>query len=159
MERPTQFEAVKGAILARLLGVSEVTVSALARRGLVVKAGRRGFDLEASVRGYCQHLREQASGRKQGDTPQTERARLAKVQADSVELRNAIRRGSLVEAEAVAMEWEGICRTVRAGMLRVPKRAAAHLPHLTAQDVRELDAAIRDALSELGGTSGEGGKT
>ncbi len=149
MERTTQFEAVKGAILARLLGVSEVTLSALARRGLVVKAGRRGFDLEQSVRAYCQHLREQASGRKQGDTPAAERARLAKAQADSVELRNAVRRGALVDAEAVATEWEGICRTIRAGMLRLPKRAAAHLPHLTSRDVSLLDAEIRALLIEL----------
>jgi phage terminase Nu1 subunit (DNA packaging protein) len=51
-----------------------------------------------------------------------------------------------VPAEADAR----ICRTIRAGMLRVPKRAAAQLPHLTPQDVHTLDAELRAALAEVG---------
>jgi phage terminase Nu1 subunit (DNA packaging protein) len=73
--------------------------------------------------------------------------------ADSVELKNARARGALVDSEAVAREWEGICRTIRAGMLRVPKRAAARLPHLTPQDVRAIDGEVRAALTELAADS------
>lgn len=32
-----------------------------------------------------------------------------------------------------------ILRQVRAGMLAVPSRVAARLPHLTPQDIREID--------------------
>jgi phage terminase Nu1 subunit (DNA packaging protein) len=39
---------------------------------------------------------------------------------------------------------------VRAGMLSVPSRCAVRLPHLTAHDVAAIDAAVRDALTELG---------
>jgi terminase small subunit / prophage DNA-packing protein len=135
--------------LAGLCGLSSTAVTTLARRGIMIRAGKGKFQLEASVRNYCTHLREQAVGRKAGDTPAKERQRLAKAMADSVELKNAVRRGTLVDGEAVVREWEGICRTVRAGMLRVPKRAAVRLPHLTPRDVLALDEEVRAALTEL----------
>ncbi len=59
-------------------------------------------------------------------------------------------RSELVEAAAVEMEWSGILRTVRAGMLAVPSRVAARLPHLSKHDVAEIDQEIRAALSEIG---------
>jgi hypothetical protein len=39
-------------------------------------------------------------------------------------------------------------RTVRAGMLAVPRRVAARLPHLSKHDVAEIDAEIRAAPGE-----------
>lgn len=59
-------------------------------------------------------------------------------------------RGELVEASAVEAEWANVLRTVRAGMLAVPSRVAARLPHLSKHDVAEIDAEIRGALSEIG---------
>ena len=103
------------------------------------------------MRNYCGRLRELAhSQEKEGDTAPTERARLAAAQADAIELKNARARGALVDAETVAREWEGVCGTIRAGMLRVSNRAAARLPHLTPQDVRAIDCEVRAALTELG---------
>lgn len=40
---------------------------------------------------------------------------------------------------AVEREWSDVLRQVRAGMLAVPSRVAARLPHLTPQDIREID--------------------
>jgi phage terminase Nu1 subunit (DNA packaging protein) len=58
------------------------------------------------------------------------------------------RRGSLLDAEAVAAEWVGVFRTIRASLLRVPKRAAAR--HFISPDqVLELDAEIREVLTDL----------
>jgi phage terminase Nu1 subunit (DNA packaging protein) len=114
-----------------------------------VKAGRNLFKLDESIRNYCGHLRDLAHGHKTTDAAPTERTRLAAAQADAIELKNARARGTLVDSEAVAREWEGICRTLRVGMLRVPKRAAARLPHLTLQDVREIDAEVRAVLTEF----------
>jgi phage terminase Nu1 subunit (DNA packaging protein) len=141
-------ETVTAEGLAHLLGVSAKTVRALARRGIVAKAGRNLFMLDES-QNYCAHLRGLAHGRKEGECPTSERARLAAAQADAVELKNARTRGTLVDSEAVAREWEGICRTLRAGMLRIPKRAAAKLPHLTTQDVRAIDVEVRSVLNEV----------
>ncbi|MCC8936879.1 hypothetical protein H8A99_10370 [Bradyrhizobium sp. Arg68] len=79
-----------------------------------------------------------------------QRGRLAAAQADLAELKAAKLRGDLVEAAAVELEWSGILRTVRAGMLAVPSRVAARLPHLSKHDVAEIDAEIRAVLSEAG---------
>jgi phage terminase Nu1 subunit (DNA packaging protein) len=141
--------SVKVEEIARWFGVSDAAVRQLARRGIVVKAARGEYDLEESVRSYSTHLRQLAHGHKMTDTAPKERARLAAAQADAIELKNARARGALVDSEAVAKEWEGICRTIRAGMLRVPKRAAARLPHLSAQDVRAIDGEVRTVLTEL----------
>ena len=113
-------EAVTAEALAHLLGVSAKIVRALARRGVVARAGRNLFTLDESIRNYCCHLRELAHGHKTTETAPTERARLAAAQAGAIELKNAKARGILVDSEAVAREREGICRTIRAGMLRVP---------------------------------------
>jgi phage terminase Nu1 subunit (DNA packaging protein) len=42
-----------------------------------------------------------------------------------------------------------VLRTVRAGMLVVPSRAAQRLPHLTAYDVAKIDREVRDVLTEV----------
>jgi phage terminase Nu1 subunit (DNA packaging protein) len=55
-----------------------------------------------------------------------------------------------LDAKAVEIEWSGVLRTLRAGLLAVPSRCAARLPHLTAHDAAEIDAEVRAALSEIG---------
>ena len=82
-----------------------------------------------------------------------ERARLAKAQADAMEIKNARQRGALIDAEAVEREWSDVLRQVRAGMLAVPSRVAARLPHLTPHDVSEIDAEVRAVLAETASDS------
>ena len=77
-----------------------------------------------------------------------ERARLAKEQADAHEMKNAISRGQLVEADHVRREWSDILRKVRAAILASPSRLRQRLPHLTAHDVEAMDGELRRALSE-----------
>jgi phage terminase Nu1 subunit (DNA packaging protein) len=79
-----------------------------------------------------------------------ERARLAAAQAALAEQKLARQRGSLLDAAEVEAEWSGVLRTVRAGMLAVPSRCAARLPHLTAHDVSEIDAEVRAVLTQIG---------
>ena len=138
--------------LADLFGVSTRTIRDLKTRGIIVGAGA-DFDLAASVRGYCAHLRHLATGRGGESaiaTATAERARLASARADHVELKNARARGALLDAEAVAAEWSAILRTVRAGLLAVPSRVQQRLPHLTAHDASEIDAEVREVLGEIG---------
>jgi terminase small subunit / prophage DNA-packing protein len=123
------------------------------KRGIVVRSGK-GCALAASVQGYCHHLRKQAMGRG-GDqaiaSATAERARLAREQANLAEIKAAKMRGVLVEAAAVEAEWASVLRTVRAGMLAVPSRVAARLPHLTAHDIGEIDQEVRAVLTDVGG--------
>jgi len=79
-----------------------------------------------------------------------QRGRLLAAQANLAEIKAAKLRGELVEAKVVEAEWCNVLRTVRAGMLALPSRVAARLPHLTGHDVAEIDAAVREVLTEVG---------
>ena len=57
----------------------------------------------------------------------------------------------MLDAAEVEAEWSSVLRTVRAGMLAVPSRCAARLPHLTPHDVAEIDAEVRAVLTDVGG--------
>lgn len=143
---------IKAADLADMLGVSTRSIADFKKRG-IIKAAGRDFALADSVRSYCKHLRDMATGR--GGEPAIasatiERARLANAQADLIETKVRTMRGDLVEASAVEAEWSGVLRTVRAGMLAVPNRCQQRLPNLTAHDVSEIDREVRAALIEVG---------
>lgn len=149
--------SVPSAELAQVLGVTPRTVTDLARRGLVVRDGRR-YALGPSVARYCAHLRDLATGRGGEDaigSATAHRVRLAKAQADLAETKNAALLRALVPADEVEAEWSGILRTVRAGLLAVPSRCASRLPNLTAHDVAEIDAEVRAALTSLGDATPE----
>jgi phage terminase Nu1 subunit (DNA packaging protein) len=66
------------------------------------------------------------------------------------ELKAARLRGELVAASAVQAEWSDVLRVVRAGLLALPSRVAARLPHLSKHDIAEIDAEVRAALTEIG---------
>jgi hypothetical protein len=72
----------------------------------------------------------------------------AKAQADLAELKAAQAAGSLLNAEAVEREWSDVLGTVRAGMLAVPSRAGARLPHLTGHDLRDRCRGARGAIRD-----------
>jgi phage terminase Nu1 subunit (DNA packaging protein) len=56
-------EITSGA-MQRLLGVKKVTLHDLAKRGIVMRGKHKGsYAVEASVRSYCDHLREMTAGR------------------------------------------------------------------------------------------------
>ncbi|MBD2842241.1 terminase small subunit [Erythrobacter rubeus] len=139
--------------LAEWLGLSSRQIYRHETEGHVVKLGKNRFDLQASVRTYCEWLRDQAHyGRPATGTAKSalaeENLRLKREQADAVALKNAQARGELVPAENVEREWSGVLRTVRAAMLSIPARVQARLAHLSADDVAVIDREVRDALTE-----------
>lgn len=75
------------------------------------------------------------------------RKELALAELREMEVRQ--KRGTLLDADAVAREWASVLRQVRAGMLAVPSRVRARLPHLTAHDAAVLDEELRQALAAL----------
>lgn len=131
-----------------------MTLSNMAARGIVVRKGRGSYDLVASIQRYCEHLRSVASGHGGEGAAidlATERARLAKEQADGHALKNATARAELAPVAEVERRWSDILRRVRSGLLAVPSRSRQRLPHLTAHDVVVIDQEVRSALGELGG--------
>jgi len=83
----------KQAEFGALVGVSQPAVSDMLARGVLSTGANGGVWLLE----YCRHLREMAAGRAaSGDLDlATERARLAKEQADKVAMQNAISRNEL----------------------------------------------------------------
>jgi terminase small subunit / prophage DNA-packing protein len=78
-----------------------------------------------------------------------ERGRLARAQASLTELKAAKMRGELLDAAEVERTWAGVLRGVRAGMLAVPSRIGARLPHLDVTDLDTIDREVRAALIEI----------
>jgi terminase small subunit / prophage DNA-packing protein len=150
-ELPT---SVSAAVLADLIGVSPRSITDLARRGIVVRAaGRTGFLLRESLRGYSAHQRKLSDGRG-GEAAITSatamRSRLIEAQAVAQEERNRRERGEVVDAGEVQAGWTDLVRQSRAAVLAVPARCQQRLPHLTAHDLDEFDRELRDALRALG---------
>lgn len=143
---------VSAAELADLLGVSKRAVSDFVERGIVVKTERNRFDMRRSVQLYCEHLRTMAAGRSGdgADVLTTERARLAREQADQTAMKNAAMRREMISITDVRHEWTSIGRRIRNGIMSVPSRCRQMLPHLTTFDVDVIDRELRSALSDLG---------
>lgn len=143
---------IGGADLCELLGVSPAALTDFHQRGLAVKLGHDAYDLGATVQAYTAHLRGIAAARGGEDhvlALTTERARLAKEQADAMALKNAEKRGELVAAASVVSGWSDVLRGIRARLMALPSRLRADLPHLSASDVAAIDREIRNTLTEL----------
>ena len=69
--------------------------------------------------------------------------------AERLEIQNATARDELLPAADVRHAWGDIIRDVRAGLLAVPSRCGAALPHLSVADVESIDGEIRAALEGL----------
>ncbi|PRA58045.1 DNA packaging protein [Brucella pituitosa] len=87
---------------------------------------------------------------KQSVSLTAERARLAKAQADAVELKNAAMRRELVPAVEVERMWAGEWMQMRSSVLAVPSRLRQLLPDLTAADIEIIDGELRRMLTEFG---------
>jgi phage terminase Nu1 subunit (DNA packaging protein) len=141
--------------VAAHLGVTIKYVQDLIANGTLNKKGRGEYDLDECREAYISRLRESAAGRaSSGDLNLTEeRARLAKEQADSKEMENAITRGELVYIEDVAKKVEVALSNVKVRLLAVPTKAAPEAA--AADDAKEVQALIErhiiEALNELAG--------
>jgi phage terminase Nu1 subunit (DNA packaging protein) len=135
--------------LADWLGVSERAVTGYVQKGILTRSGRGKFMLRESVRAVATHFREAASARGASSAGLTrERERIAKGQADKLEMQNAATRREMLPAKLVADEWAAILRLVRSRMLAAPSRIQQQLGHLSAHDLDVIDREIRDALEE-----------
>jgi phage terminase Nu1 subunit (DNA packaging protein) len=136
--------------LAHLLGVTTKSIADLAKRGIVVRGSKRGtYDLEASVSGYCEHLRAMAAGRG-GDAGVDARARLGAAQATLAETKAKQLAGELVEASEVEAFWRSKLKAFRNRILAVPGRVKG----LQARQSVTLAQELRAALTELADDTG-----
>lgn len=142
--------------LAAFLGIATSQVRTKTNEGVLIrisggkKGAPAGWDVRASLHGYLSRLREGAvKGEPQSDELKAEKLRLAREQADKLEIANAAARGDMVRAADVEREWSNVLRDVRSTMLAVPSRVGSKLAHLSAHDVAEIDSEIKAALEGL----------
>jgi len=136
--------------LADWLGVSERAISDYVRKGIIARSAPGKFKLRESVKAVTSHLRELSAQRGASSAGLTaQRERIAREQADKLEMQNAATRRELLPAQVVADEWASILRLVRSRMLATPSRIQQQLGHLSAHDLDIIDREIRDALEEL----------
>jgi phage terminase Nu1 subunit (DNA packaging protein) len=143
---------IGGADLCALLDISPAALTDLKKRGIAVHLAHDSYDLWATVQAYVAHLRSVAArwgSEDQAETLTAARARLAREKADEAARRNAVARGELVQAADVVRGWSDTLRAVRAGLLAVPSRLRASLPHLSGSDVALIDREIRTTLEGL----------
>ena len=134
------------------LGITHPALAELKARGIVAPSGRDAWDLAATVRSYCSHLRGVASGRggeNEVAALSAARTRLAEEMADAHALKNATRRGELLEAVAVERRWADLLRGLRDRLLALPARVQAERG-LDGPATEAMDRAIRGELAELG---------
>lgn len=144
--RAPSLTAMTDTALGDLLGVTGTRVRQLVTEGVLTRPLRQ----RDAVRAYCSWLREKASrGVAVEDDLKREKIRQAREAADKLALQNAAARGELIAASDVESTWAGILRDVRAGLLAVPSRCGATLPHLTPHDVSSIDREIKAALEGL----------
>jgi len=144
-------EPVNTERMGALLGVTARTVTELARKGVIPRAGRGRWDPGEVVPAYCRHLREQAAGRGDGlglDLT-AERAKLARAQTARAELEMARIRGELVDAQAVGLKYTAMVSAAKSKLLAVPSKAKGRLHHLTVADIEYLEGLVTEALEEL----------
>lgn len=140
--------------LADLLGITANRIRTLTRDGILHRVAPARYSRREAVQAYCTNLRKQVgrAGRPalaDSDPLKVEKLRLAKEQADALELKNAASRSEVVKADLVERAWSGILRDLRAALLAVPSRVGSRLPSLVAHDIAEIDAEIRATLEGL----------
>ena len=144
---------IGGKDLCELFDISPAALTDLKKRGIAVHLAHDAYDMTATTRAYVQHLRGMAAGWGTGDQAAnltSERARLAKEQADAQAIKNAKLRGELVEASEVERTWADALRQLRARIMAVPSRLRAELQDIDPQAIDAMDRALRATLTEAG---------
>ncbi|MGJ0507492.1 MAG: hypothetical protein ACR652_10205 [Methylocystis sp.] len=152
---------VSAKVVAEKLGCDERTVRNGVKVGWAVRTARGLYDLDATILAYCCHIRSIASGHG-GEAAAMDlsaaRARLAVLQGDGQELKNAIARGEYLLAADVSRCWDSMCHSFRQRMLTIPTMLATEISTLTQQEIFIIDRAIRDGLTELADMADAEGK-
>lgn len=134
-----------------LVGISQQTVSELLMRGVIVQGASAGEWLKS----YTSHLREMAAGRAAtGDLDLAgERARLAKAQADRVEMQNAVTRGELAPVALLEQVLTAAASKIAGIFDAIPGMVRRRVPLLTAEDVDLIAGEVAKARNVVASMS------
>ncbi|MFZ6690242.1 terminase small subunit [Undibacterium sp. SXout20W] len=126
-----------------LVGISQQAVSDLVQRKILVN----GHPGNIWLIDYCAHIREQAAGRAAaGDLDlASERAALAKVQRERIEMQNAITRRELAPVSILELALATVGRKVAAVLESIPIEIKRRTKNLSREDFDILVAEITKA--------------
>jgi len=123
-----------------LVGISQQAVSDLLRRDVIGTGEPAGAWLQS----YCTHLREQAAGRAAaGDLDLAgERAALARVQRERIEMQNAVTRRELAPVALLESALATMAQKVAAILEAIPGEIKRRSNNLVAEDIEVIVAEI-----------------
>ncbi|UKJ74494.1 hypothetical protein [Azospirillum brasilense] len=130
------------------LDLSDRSVRELLERGVLPNAARGALDLDRCRISYIRHLREMAAGRATGpagDDLTSERARLAREQADNIALKNAALRKELLPRSDITRAVVAAFQIVRDRLSALPARLAG--PLAATSDPAEVRGRLSDAVN------------
>lgn len=141
--------------VAEFLGVSTRTIREMAQKGDLLRCGPARYDLRQFSKAWG-GISERAAGRsgEDGDLDLvSERARLAKEQADAQAMKNEQSRMEVLPRAEVHIAVTSALMRVRAKLLAIPTKVAPLVFGLGMAEIREkIQQCIYEALSELAGT-------
>ena len=128
---------VKQEEFGELVGISQQAVSDLLTR----KVLKQGDVCASWLKQYCAHLREVAAGRATtgGLDLATERARLAREQADKVAMQNAERRGELAPVAAMEMVLANVGTKVGKILDTIVPQIRRRIPGITTEVANAIE--------------------
>ena len=136
---------ITSAAMQKLLGIGNVALNDLAKRGIAVRGEKRGTYRIETITRYCEHLRKTSAGRGGEAAEEIGQAQAALAGAKVAQLRS-----ELVEADAVEKLWTSRLQAFRNRILGVPQR----VQYLSARQTVVLQQELRAALDELADEAG-----
>lgn len=134
-------ESVSQEAFGELVGVSQQAISDLAKRGVIAEGGNVGEWLMA----YTAHLREQAAGRGADGELASERARLAREQADAVAMKNAQARRELAPVGVIEEVLAHVGRQIATVLEGIQPKLRRRFPELTADQLQVIASELARA--------------
>lgn len=146
-----------------LIGISQQAVSDLIRRDVL----RSNDPACVWLLSYCSHLREQAAGRAAtGDLDLAgERAALARVQRERIEMQNDVTRRELAPVAILEFALATVGQKIAAILECIPRNIKRRSKNLTSEDIeiivaeitkaRNVAASVQLDMKDYDGTSGD----
>ncbi len=136
--------------MARHLDISERALRKLIDKGIIKRAGRYTFDVDACRLAYIRHLRG-ALNVKPSDVPELSeaRAKQALSAARVNDLKVAELEGKLVRRDMVDEIFGRVAAALRSGFAGLAAKARGRIPHLTPADAKTIDELVGDILRDI----------
>jgi phage terminase Nu1 subunit (DNA packaging protein) len=136
--------------LAAYIDTTRETISDHVARGTIKKRADGKYDLQECIRAIFKWQSGKLSGRIGNEELAAQRVNLAREQAESVALKNAVTRGEFVRLETFAKVLDRHVMAMRERFLQLPRVSAeALLPILrSAADMTAAEDAIRELTYE-----------